>query len=64
MQLSYCGKVMFLREALRRFRLETSTAGTLAHDDVNRRRMRSMLHDASVASLRSEILGRPGGDAA
>lgn len=64
MYLRFEGKARFLRQALRRFRMETSVAGTVAHDVVNRRRMHSMLRDASLASLRSEILGHPGGDAA
>lgn len=57
MYLRFEGKARFLLAALRRFRLETCTAGTVREDEVNRRRMRGMLRDAQLASLRSDILG-------
>lgn len=57
MQIRYEGKVRFFLAALRRFRQETPGAGTVAGDELNRRRFKRILYEAATESLRSEILG-------
>ena len=64
MELRFEGKVKDLRAALRR--LATVQTGTLATDEVGRRRYQRELRRAEMRSLARQILqgGRWGGDAA
>lgn len=55
--LRFEGRVSHLREVLKKLKSEAPCAGTLAGDQINRRRYSKMLRKATAESLRQQIIG-------
>lgn len=62
--LRFKGSVKSFRRALRLIKSANRRAGTIANDEVGRRRFQRLLREAQMASIRTEILNGDGGDVA